>query len=98
MSDYSLEELDAQMAALEAKIAYEPQRILKERENKITTMPASDEVLDRERERMHEVGVSRREVENIRISQAKDGILLLFFLLAIAGFTFWIFSSFQSLR
>lgn len=96
MSDLSIEELDAQITLLEQQIVNEPKRILEEQNRKMTTMPASDEIINRERERMHHIDVSRGELQNIRISQAKDGILLLFFLLGIISLSFWIYNTLQA--
>lgn len=96
MPEQSLQDLEAQISALEQKIANEPERILAEAERKRTTMPASDEALEQHRERMHQVEVSRKEVSNIRITQAKDGTLLLFFVLAIVSLSYWIYNAYQA--
>ena len=93
----SIDELEAQISELEKRIADEPRRIKEEKDRKLTTMPASDEVLEQYREKMHHIEVSRGEIQNIRLSQAKDGILLLFFLLAIISISFWIYNTFQAI-
>lgn len=98
MSDEpTIEELEAHIAMLEEKIADEPRRIKEEQDRKLTMMPASDEIVQRERERTHRIEVTRGEVQNIRVTQAKDGVLLLFFLLGIVAIGFWIYNALQAM-
>lgn len=96
MSEESIDELEAKISLLERKIQEEPQRLLDEKNRLLNTMPASDEVIEQHFEHKHKVGVSRGEVQNIRISQARDGVLLLLFILGIISISIWIYNTFQA--
>jgi len=96
----SIEELEAQIAALEKKIADEPRRLLDEKkrkqkmeEERLAIMPPSDEVLKQRREKMHKVEMTRGEASNARMDQAKDGVLLVLLLAAIGMMGFWLYSA-----
>lgn len=96
MPSQSIEELEAEIASLEKKLLREPIRQKEEEVRKLTTMPASDELLEQQREKMHSLDLlSKGEVHNTRISQGKDLVLLIFFLLALVSIVGWILSSLQ---
>ena len=99
----SIEDLEAQIAALEKKIADEPKRLRQEQERKrlaeeerLATMPPSDEVITQRREKMHKVEMTRGEASNARMDQAKDGILLILLIAAIGMMGFWLYSALQA--
>jgi len=99
----SLEELEAKIAALERMIAEEPERLREEQErlkqiekDKKATIPPSDEVILQRREFIHEAKMTYGEHSNARRGQAKDLMLLLLTLLAIAALGWWLFSLYKS--
>ena len=91
-----IEDLEAQIAALEREIAERPKRMQEEFEQRMCTIPASDEVLHQQRERVHELDLTKNQVRNIRISQTKDGALLILIIVAIIAASFWIYNALQA--
>ncbi len=92
----SLTEIEAQIAALEQKIADEPFRLKAEKErkrqaelDKKATLPPSDEVIDKIREHKHNAQMTNGERSNARVEQGRDFVLLILFLLGIVVLAGW---------
>ena len=86
------EQLLTRIAELENFIEEGPDRIRREIEEEITTMPPPDDLEDRRREYEFYTKLSRGEIRNERRYQAKSAILFLLLATAIAALTSWIFS------
>ncbi len=96
MSD-SLNDIEAQIAALEKRIADEPRRIIEAENRRINTIPASDELRDQIRDKTYEASLTRNQIKNIRASQTKDGTLLILFIFAMISIAGWIFKTLETL-
>ena len=95
-----INDIDAQIAALEKRIADEPRRLQEQQErmkqmelDKIATIPPSDEVINRRRETMHKVDMTHGERNNARKEQAKDIVFLILCLCAIGALGWWLYSA-----
>ena len=96
MSD-NLNDIEAQIAALEKRIADEPRRILEAENRRRNTIPASDELRDQIRDKTYEASLTRNQIKNIRVSQTKDGTLLILFIFAMISIAGWIFRTLETL-
>ena len=96
MADPTIEELEAQIAQIEKYILNEPKRIQEERDRKLRTMPPSDEVVSQHHEHLHNLDLTRSEKQNIRITQAKDGLILFLGVIGIVALSLWIYNSLQA--
>ena len=90
-------DIEAQIAALEKRIADEPRRILEAENRRRNTIPASDELREQLRDKTYEANLTRNQVRNIRVSQSKDGTLLILFVFAMIAIAGWIFRTLETL-
>ena len=89
------EQLLSRITELEQYIETAPDRIRREMEDEITTMPAPDDLVDRRREHKFYAQLSRGEIRNERRHQTRGGLLFLLLAAAIAGLSSWIYSFLQ---
>jgi len=104
MAKHSLDELDAEIAAIEQQIADEPRRLREEqaRQERIamekrSTLPPSADLIDRAREKKYRANLTKGETHNARVGQAKDAVLLVMIVMGIIGVAAWLFSALQSM-
>ncbi|NNC89012.1 MAG: hypothetical protein HKN82_11190, partial [Akkermansiaceae bacterium] len=86
------EQLLTRIAELESFIEEGPDRIRREIEEEITTMPPPDDLVDRRREYEFYTKLSRGEIRNERRYQAKSAILFVLLAAAIAALSSWIYT------
>jgi hypothetical protein len=91
------EQLLSRITELEQFIETAPDRIRREMEEEITTMPAPDDLVDRRREHKFYTQLSRGEIRNERRYQAKGSLLFLLLAAAITALTSWIFTFLQGI-
>ncbi len=96
----SLEDIEAEIAALERAIEEEPRRLQREREReeqlkqeRLSTLAPSDELVSQRIEKRHNAVVTHGETNTIRKAQSRDAILLILLLIAIGAMAWWLFSS-----
>lgn len=65
------------------------QRLAQERRDREGTMPPLDDIGDRARRKLHELSISRGEVENIRRTQNYSIWLLLLLVVATCTLVWW---------
>lgn len=90
------EQLLARINELESFISEAPERIRKEMEEEITTMPPPDDLEDRRREHKFYSQLSRGEIRNEHRYQARSLILFVLLLVAIVALSAWIYSVLQA--
>ena len=86
------EQLLTRIAELENFIEEGPDRIRREIEEEITTMPPPDDLEDRRREYDFYTKLTRGEIRNERRYQAKSAVLFLLLATAIVALSSWIFT------
>ena len=74
--------LDRQLQQCRQRLREEPERCAREQAERAVTMPPPDDLVDRERERRFYALATRKQLRNVRRSQA--GSVLLFVLLVAA--------------
>jgi len=89
-------QLLARISELERFIEEAPQRIRREIEDEMTTMPAPDDLDDRRRERKLRARLTRGEIRNERRYQTRSTFLLVLLLTAIAALSSWICTVLQA--
>ena len=90
------EQLLSRINELEAFIEGAPERIRKEMEEEITTMPPPDDLDDRRREHKFYSQLSRGEIRNEHRYQTKSAILFFLLVSAIVALSAWIYSVLQA--
>jgi hypothetical protein len=91
------EQLLSRITELEQFIETAPDRIRREMEEEITTMPAPDDLVDRRREHKFYTQLSRGEIRNERRHQTRGALLFLLLAGAIAGLSSWIYTFLQGI-
>ena len=89
------EQLLSRITELEEYIETAPDRIRREMEEEITTMPAFDDLVDRRREHKFYAQLSRGEIRNERRHQTRGAFLFILLAAAIAALSSWIYSFLQ---
>lgn len=96
-SSFELDELARQDAELQDKIKQiqsfiheAPDKLQKEEDDRIQTLPAPDEISERRREKEFFDRLSRGELKNERRHQAKNGVILVLLVVAITATCLWI--------
>ena len=90
------EQLLARINELEDFITEAPERIRKEMEEEITTMPPPDDLEDRRREHKFYSQLSRGEIRNEHRYQARSLMLFVLLVTAILALSAWIYSVLQA--
>ncbi|HAT19467.1 MAG: hypothetical protein VCA40_00840 [Roseibacillus sp.] len=90
------EQLLSRISELEEFIEGAPDRIRREMEEEITTMPPPDDLADRRREHKFYSQLSRGEIRNEHRYQTKSAFLFLLLVTAILMLSFWIYSVLQA--
>lgn len=90
------EQLLSKISELESFIEQAPERIRKEMEEELTTMPPPDDLEDRRREHKFYTQLSRGEIRNEHRYQARSAILFLLLVTAIVALSSWIYSVLQN--
>ena len=90
------EKLLSRISELEEFIEGAPERIRREMEEEITTMPPPDDLEDRRREHKFYSQLSRGEIRNEHRYQTKSAFLFLLLVTAILMLSFWIYSVLQA--
>lgn len=91
------EQLLSRITELEQFIETAPDRIRREMEDEITTMPAPDDLVDRRREHKFYTQLSRGEIRNERRHQTRGALLFVLLAAAIAGLSSWIYAFLQGM-
>ena len=86
------EQLLSKITELEAFIEDAPERIRREMEDELTTMPPPDDLEDRRREHRFYSQLSRGEIRNEHRYQARSALLFLLLVTAIVALSSWIYS------
>ena len=86
------EQLGQRIRQLEELIETAPERIRREMEEEMMTMPPPDDLADRRREHAFYAKLSRGEIRNERRYQARSAVLFLLLATAIAALSSWIYS------
>ena len=86
----------SRITELERFIEDAPERIRREIEAEMTTMPAPDDIDDRRRERKLLARLTRGEIRNERRYQTRSTFLLILLISAIAALSSWIYSVLQA--
>ena len=89
------EQLVSRITELEQIIETAPDRVRREMEDEITTMPAPDDIADRRREHKFYADLSRGEIRNERRHQARGSLLFILLATAIASLSSWIYAFLQ---
>ena len=89
------EQLLTRINELEEFIEDAPERIRKEMEDEITTMPPRDDLEDRRRDHKFYSQLSRGEIRNERRHQARGSLLFILLATAIASLSSWIYAFLQ---
>jgi len=90
------EQLLSRINELEAFIEGAPERIRKEMEDEITTMPPPDDLEDRRREHKFYSQLSRGEIRNEHRYQTRSAFLFVLLLTTIIALSAWIYSVLQA--
>lgn len=90
------EQLLSRINELEEFIAEAPERIRREMEEEITTMPPPDDLEDRRREHKFYSQLSRGEIRNEHRYQTRSALLFVLLVTAILALSAWIYSVLQS--
>ena len=90
------EQLLSRINELEEFIEGAPERIRKEMEDEITTMPPPDDLEDRRREHKFYSQLSRGEIRNEHRYQTRSAFLFLLLVSAIVALSAWIYSVLQA--
>ena len=90
------EKLLSRISELEEFIEGAPERIRREMEEEITTMPPPDDLEDRRREHKFYSQLSRGEIRNEHRYQTRSAFLFLLLVTAILMLSFWIYSVLQA--
>jgi len=87
--------LQAQIAELEDFVTHGAEREREAEEERMLTLPPPAEILDRKREKLFMMRLSRGELANEKRAQASNGLLLVLLILAIFSIGAWIYSVVQ---
>ena len=90
------EELLERISELEEFIEGAPERIRREMEKEISTMPPPDDLDDRRREIKFYSRLSRGEIRNEHRYQTRSAFVFLLLVTGILMLSFWIYSVLQS--
>lgn len=90
------EQLLSRINELEEFIEGAPERIRKEMEDEITTMPPLDDLEDRRREHKFYSQLSRGEIRNEHRYQTRSAFLFLLLITSIVALSGWIYSVLQA--
>jgi len=97
-TSFDLDELAKQDAELQNKIKQiqsfiheAPDKLQQEEDERISTLPAPDEISERRREKEFFDRLSRGELKNERRHQAKNGVILVLLVIAITAVSLWIY-------
>ncbi len=90
------EQLLSRINELEEFISEAPERIRREMEEEITTMPPPDDLEDRRREHKFYSQLSRGEIRNEHRYQTRSALLFVLLVTAILALSAWIYSVLQS--
>ncbi len=90
------EKLLSQISELEEFIEGAPDRIRKEMQEQITTMPPPDDLQDRRRERKFYTQLSKGEIRNEHRYQTRSAFLFVLLVAAILSLSAWICSVLQA--
>jgi len=90
------EQLLARISELEEFIEGAPERIRREMEKEISTMPPPDDLDDRRREIKFYSRLSRGEIRNEHRYQTRSAFVFLLLVTGILMLSFWIYSVLQS--
>lgn len=88
-------DLQKQIQEIQSYIEHAPDKIKQAQEESFQTMPAPDEISERRREKEFFDRLSRGELKNERRHQAKNGVLLVLLIFAIAMVSLWIYRQLQ---
>jgi hypothetical protein len=91
------EQLQSRINELETFIETGPERVRRQMEEEISTMPPPDDLADRRREHKFYAQLSRGEIRNERRYQTRGAFLFLLLAAAIAGLSSWIYSFLQGI-
>lgn len=84
-------ELQNQIKEIQSFIEEAPEKLQKEEEERIQTLPAPDEITQRRREVEFFDRLSRGELKNERRHQAKNGVLLALLVCALLAVCLWLY-------
>lgn len=87
--------LSQRINKLEQFIEDAPDRIRREMEEERTSMPAPDDLADRQREKVFYTNLSRGQVRNERRHQTQSAFLFILMATAIASLSSWIYTFLQ---
>lgn len=90
------EQLLARISELEEFIEGAPERIRREMEKEMSTMPPPDELDDRRREHKFYSRLSRGEIRNEHRYQTRSAFVFLLLVTGILMLSFWIYSVLQA--
>lgn len=90
------DQLLSRISELEEFIEDAPERIKKEMEEEMTTMPPPDDLEDRRREHKFYSQLSRGEIRNEHRYQTRSAFLFLLLVTAILALSAWIYSVLQT--
>lgn len=89
-------ELQAQIDALQSFIQEAPEKLQQQQIDRMTTLPAPEELQQRRREKDLHERLTKGEVKNERRHQARSAILFILLVLALISLAGWILNVVQS--
>lgn len=84
-------ELQDKIKQIQSFIHEAPDKLQQAEEERISTLPAPDEISERRREKEFFDRLSRGELKNERRHQAKNGVILVLLAIAITAVCMWIY-------
>ncbi len=87
-----LSALDSEISKYESLIENAPLKLLEQKERERTTMPAPDDLEQRQRERRFYADLSRGQIINERRYRTRNTVLFVLLLAATASVCWWIYT------